>query len=361
MEERKIIHIDMDAFYASIEQRDHPEYRGKPLAVGRAEERGVVAAASYEARKYGIHSAMSSLRALKLCPDLIFVPGRMEYYKSISAEIHQIFHEYTDLIEPLALDEAFLDVTENKKKLTLGVEIARLIKKEIQEKTDLIASAGVSYNKFLAKVASDYRKPNGLFVIHPRKAAAFIARLPIEAFWGIGRVTAQKMHALGIHNGEQLRKCSLEFLERNFGKAGQLYHDFSHGIDPRPVEAIRIRKSVGCEYTFEKDLTTRTALIIQLWHVADELIRRLQKNEFKGHTLTLKVKFHDFSVKTRSISVGQELHNMKEILPLAKQLLASLQLSDYRIRLLGLSVSNPLSDPKEPNVHGGPIQLSLEF
>ena len=281
MENRKIIHIDMDAFYASVEQRDHPEYRGKPLAVGRPEERGVVAAASYEARKFGIRSAMSSMQALKLCPDLIFVRGRMEDYKAVSEEIHRIFHEYTDLIEPLALDEAFLDVTENKKNIPLAVDIARAIKKEIREKLGLVASAGVSYNKFLAKIASDYRKPDGLFVIHPRKAAAFIARLPIEVFWGIGKVTAHKMHALGIHNGAQLRNCSLEFLNRNFGK-------------------------------------------------------------------------------TRSISVGHELYTMKEILPLAKQLLAGLQLTHYRIRLMGLTVSNPVSSPDDPE-QGIPTQLEINF
>lgn len=360
MNTRKIIHIDMDAFYASVEQRDHPEYRGKPVAVGRPEERGVVATASYEARKYGIHSAMSSMKAIKLCPDLIFIRGRMEYYKEISEKIRAIFHEYTDRIEPLSLDEAFLDVTENKKDIPLAVDIARAIKLEIKEKIGLIASAGVSYNKFLAKIASDYRKPDGLYVIHPHKAPAFIAKLPIEAFWGIGKVTAHKMHTLGIHNGLQLRHCSLEFLTRNFGKAGQLYRDFAHGIDPRTVESERIRKSVGCEYTFEKDLTHHTALIIELWHVADELIRRLKKAGFHGHTLTLKIKFNDFSQKTRSISVTHELQTMKDILPLAKQLLHELQLVDYKIRLMGLTVSNPVN-PVPDTSHSTPTQLSFEF
>ena len=212
MTNRKIIHIDMDAFYASVEQRDNPEYRGKPLAVGRAEERGVVAAASYEARHYGIHSAMSSVRAMKLCPDLIFVPGRMSHYKSISGQIHEIFHDYTDIIEPLSLDEAFLDVTENKRGFTLAVDIAKEIKSRIYDELHLIASAGVSYNKFLAKVASDFRKPNGLCTIHPDQALDFISRLPIEAFWGVGKVTAKKMYALGVHNGEDLRACSLDCL-----------------------------------------------------------------------------------------------------------------------------------------------------
>lgn len=361
MEERKIIHIDMDAFYASIEQRDHPEYRGKPLAVGRAEERGVVAAASYEARRYGIHSAMPSMRALKLCPDLIFVKGRMEHYKAVSEEIHCIFHKYTDIIEPLAFDEAFLDVTENKQNIPLAVDIARAIKQEIREKLGLVASAGVSYNKFLAKIASDYRKPDGLYVIHPKRAAAFISRLPIEAFWGIGQVTARKMHALGIHSGSQLRACSVEFLIRHFGKAGQLYHDFAHGYDPRPVETVRIRKSVGCENTYEKDLTAETAVIIELWHVADELIRRLKKADFHGHTLTLKIKFHDFTQKTRSASVDHELRTMQEILPLAKELWHEAGLTDYRIRLLGLTVSNPLASPGDETAHHQPVQLRLPF
>ncbi len=346
----------MDAFYASIEQRDHPEYRGKPLAVGRAKERGVVAAASYEARRYGVRSAMSSMKALKRCPELIFVPGRHEHYKAISSEIHSIFHEYTDIIEPLALDEAFLDVTENKKGIPFAVDIARAIRQEIRERLHLIASAGVSYNKFLAKIASDYRKPDGLYVIHPNKAADFIARLPIEAFWGIGKVTAKQMHSLGIHNGAQLRMCSPEFLARNFGKAGQQYYNFSRGIDLRIVEPVRIRKSVGCENTFEKDLTTQTALIIELWHIADELIRRLDRTRFYGHTLTLKIKFNDFTQTTHSISVSHQLRTMQEILPLAKQLLHDLQLADYKIRLMGLTVSNPLSLPTNT-----PVQLTLDF
>lgn len=357
MADRKIIHIDMDAFYASIEQRDHPEYRGKPLAVGRPEARGVVSTASYEARKYGVHSAMSSLKAIKLCPDLIFVRGRMEYYKEISEQIRRIFYEYTDLVEPLSLDEAFLDVTENKKGIELAIDIAVAIKKEIREKLALVASAGISYNKFLAKIASDYRKPDGLYVIHPRKAAAFIEHLPIEAFWGIGKVTAHKMHALGIHNGAQLRNCSEEFLKRNFGKAGLLYYNFAHGYDPRLVEATRIRKSVGCENTYEKDLTTDTALIIELWHVADELIRRLKKSGFKGHTLTLKIKFSDFTQRTRSITVGYELAAMQDILPLAKKLLKEAGLEHFKIRLLGLTVSNPMDD--FPNDQ--PLQLRLDF
>lgn len=358
MELRKIIHIDMDAFYASIEQRDYPEYRGKPLVVGRPEERGVVAAASYEARRYGVRSAMSSRKALQLCPGLIFARSRMEVYKSVSAEIHQIFHQYTDNVEPIAFDEAFLDVTENKQGIELAVDIAKAIKTEVREKLGLIASAGISYNKFLAKIASDYRKPDGLYTIHPDKALEFIAQLPIEVFWGIGKVTAKKMHSLSIHNGAQLRNCSLEFLTRNFGKAGALYHDFANGNDPRPVEALRIRKSVGCENTFEHDLTNHTSRIIELYHVASELIVRLDKSGFEGHTLTLKVKFNDFSQKTRSISTGHKLATMKEILPLAKKLLGELGLTDQRVRLLGLTISSPLDENTISNL---PIQLSFDF
>lgn len=252
MSERKIIHIDMDAFYASVEQRDNPELRGKPLAVGHAEERGVVAAASYEARRYGVRSAMSSQKAKRLCPQLIFVHGRMDVYKEVSRRIHEIFHTYTDIIEPLSLDEAFLDVTENKTDIPLAVDIAKEIKKQIREELGLIASAGVSYNKFLAKVASDYRKPDGLCTIHPDQALEFISRLPIESFWGVGPVTARRMHSIGIHSGRELQTCTLEMLTRQFGKAGQLYYDFARGIDLRPVEAVRIRKSVGCEHTLEK-------------------------------------------------------------------------------------------------------------
>ena len=265
--ERKIIHIDMDAFYASVEQRDNPDLRGKPVAVGHAEKRGVVAAASYEARKFGVRSAMSSVKAMKLCPQLHFVEGRMDVYKEVSGQIHEIFHRYTDLIEPISLDEAFLDVTHNK--------------------------------KGIAKIASDYRKPDGLCTIHPAQAQTFIDRLPIESFWGVGPVTAQKMYTLGIYNGRTLRECSLEMLTRQFGKAGQIYYNFARGIDNRPVEPVRIRKSIGCEHTLEKDLSVKSALIIELYHVACELCERLERKNFSGMTLTLKVKFHDFTQITR--------------------------------------------------------------
>lgn len=358
MTERKIIHIDMDAFYASVEQRDNPELRGKPIAVGHAEERGVVAAASYEARRFGVRSAMSSLKAKRLCPQLIFIPGRMEVYKSVSRQIHEIFHEYTDLIEPISLDEAFLDVTENKPGIPLAVDIAKEIKRKIRERLNLVASAGISYNKFLAKIASDYRKPDGLCTIHPSQALDFVARLPIESFWGVGPVTAKKMHLLGIHNGEQLRMRSLDMLTREFGKAGTIYYDFARGIDLRPVEAVRIRKSVGCERTLEKDISRRSSVIIELYHTVVELVNRLERAGFRGNTLTLKIKFHDFSQITRSITQPKELASLDVILPLAKQLLQEVDYEHRPIRLIGVSVSNPREENEGKGVWE---QLSFEF
>lgn len=346
----------MDAFYASIEQRDNPELKGKPIAVGRPQERGVVAAASYEARKYGVRSAMSSKKAMELCPKLIFVPGRMDVYKSVSAQIHEIFHDYTDVIEPLSIDEAFLDVTENKKDMELAVDIAREIKARIRSELHLIASAGVSYNKFLAKIASDYRKPDGLCTIHPDQALDFIAHLPVESFWGVGKVTAKKMHQLFIHTGKDLRECSLEMLTHYFGKAGRLYYDFARGIDNRPVETLHIRKSVGCEHTLERDITLRSAMIIELYHVATELVERLKRHQFKGNTLTLKIKFNDFSQITRSLSSSETMYTLQSILPKAKKLMSEVDYEHHPVRLIGLSVSNPANERK-----GTWRQLELPF
>ena len=351
----------MDAFYASVEQRDNPELRGRPVAVGHAGERGVVSAASYEARKYGVRSAMASLKAMRLCPDLIFVPGRMETYKEVSDEIHAIFHEYTDIIEPLALDEAFLDVTHNKHDIPLAIDIAREIKRRVRDELGLVASAGVSYNKFLAKIASDYRKPDGLCTIHPDQAIDFISRLPIEQFWGVGKVTARRMHALGIHCGRDLREWSQHGLTHEFGKAGKLYYDFARGIDLRPVEAVRVRKSIGCERTLERDIYTRAAVIIELYHTAEELLRRLAEKDFRGNTLTLKIKFHDFTQITRSITQEQELTTMKVILPLAKRLLSDVAYEEHPIRLIGLSVSNPRDDEESHTPHSTWEQLTLDF
>ncbi len=358
MNERKILHIDMDAFYASVEARENPELKGKPLAVGYDHERGVVAAASYEARKYGVRSAMSTFKARQLCPELILVRGRMELYKEVSESIHEILHQYTDVIEPLSLDEAFLDVTENKKQIALAVDVAMAIKEQIRKETGLVASAGVSYNKFLAKIASDHRKPDGLCTIHPDQALDFIAKLPIESFWGIGPVTARKMHTLGIHNGEMLRSCTKEMLVRQFGKVGTLYYDFARGIDPRPVEPQRIRKSIGCERTLGKDISQTSQVILELYHVVNDLLERLQGRNFRGNTLTLKIKFHDFKQITRSITVPYQLMDKDKILPLAKELLKEVDYSDRPIRLIGVSVSNPREEELRP---GQWQQLYLEF
>ena len=356
---RKIIHIDMDAFYASVEQRDNPKLCGKPIAVGHAEQRGVVATASYEARKFGIHSAMSSQRAKRLCPNLIFVEGRMDVYKAVSQQIHAIFQDYTDIIEPISLDEAFLDVTTNKKEISFAVEIAKEIKNRIKEELNLVASAGVSYNKFLAKIASDYRKPNGLCTIPPCQALKFIGSLPIESFWGIGPVTALKMHKLGIHTGLDLRECSFDMLSRQFGKIGKIYYDFARGIDNRPVETIRIRKSVGCEHTLEKDINRKSSVIIELYHVATELVERLERSHFKGNTLTLKIKFHDFNQITRSLSRPFELTTLDKILPLAKELLNNVEYENHPIRLIGLAVSNPVKEGATSKEQW--IQLKIKF
>lgn len=353
MLERKIIHIDMDAFFASVEQRDNPDLRGKAIAVGFDGPRGVVSTASYEARKYGVHSAMSIAQAKRLCPDLIIVPCRHEHYQEVSAQIHRIFKDYTDLIEPISIDEAYLDVTTNKKGIELAVDIAKEIKERIKAETQLTASAGVSYCKFLAKVASDYRKPNGLCTIHPDKALDFIAHLPVEDFWGVGKRTLQKMHYMGIFTGDDLRKVSLQHLTEVFGKAGQVFYQFARGIDERPVIVNHIRKSVGCERTFQEDISTKSAVIIELYHTVIELIERIAKSEFEGRTLTLKVKYADFTQITRSISQEKILKKKNDILPLAKKLLKQIEYSAQRpIRLLGLSVSNASSNY---------IQLEIEF
>lgn len=338
---RKIIHVDMDCFFAAVEQRDHPDLRGKPIAVGHDGERGVVSTASYEARAFGVHSAMSSLRAKRLCPNLVFVPSRFDVYKEVSAQIHDIFHEYTDLVEPISLDEAFLDVTENKPGIELAVHIAAEIKQKIRQRLHLVASAGISYNKFLAKIASDWRKPDGLCTIHPSQAMDFIGRLNVEKFWGVGPVTAKKMHRFGIHTGAELREWSLDGLVRTFGKSGTLYYDFARGIDNRPVEPTHIRKSIGCEHTLEKDINHRMSVVIELYHVVQELVERLHKKQFKGYTLTLKVKFHDFQQITRSITGEQLLYTMQDILPLSKELLKQVDYEQHPIRLIGLTVSNP--------------------
>lgn len=338
---RKIIHIDMDAFFASVEQRDNPELRGKPIAVGFDGPRGVVATASYEARKYGVHSAMSMAKAKMLCPQLTVVSSDHDYYKKVSLQVREIFERYTEQIEPLSIDEAFLDVTECKISGMTAEEIAVAIRSAIRSELNLTASAGVSYNKFLAKIASDYNKPDGMFVVSHDDASDFIAELPIEKFWGVGPKTARTMHKMGIFNGLQLRKCSLSHLTEVFGRMGQVYYSFARGIDERPVETARLRKSVGCEQTFVSDLHKKSALLIELYHIVIELVGRLGKSGFSGYTLTLKVKFYDFTQITRSTSQNKPLKRKEDILPLAKRLLEQVDCTSKPIRLMGLSVSNP--------------------
>ena len=349
----------MDQFFAAVEQLDQPELRGKPIAVGHDAERGVVSTASYEARRYGVHSAQSIQVAKRLCPQLIIVEPHFQRYKEVSAQLHEIFHEYTDLIEPISLDEAFLDVTENKKGMSLGVDIAREIKQRIRETTGLTASAGVSYCKFLAKIASDWRKPDGLTVVHPDKALDFIAQLKVEKIWGVGQKTAERLHRMGVFTGLDLRNMPLSRLTQEFGKIGQVFYDFSRGIDNRPVVSEWERKSVSCERTFEADISDNAAVTIHLYHTVLELVRRIEKNSFEGRTLTLKVKFLDFQQITRSITVDHTLRTKDDILPLAKQLMAEVEYHSHPIRLLGLGVSNQKASALEETRNW--IELELEF
>ena len=357
---RKIIHVDMDAFFASVEQRDHPELRGIPLAVGYDGPRGVVATASYEARRYGIHSAMAMMRAKRLCPHLTVVAGSHARYKEVSTQVHAIFHDYTDIIEPISLDEAFLDVTENKKDIPLAVDIAREIRQRIRDELHLTASAGISYNKLLAKIASDWRKPDGMTTIHPDRALDFIAQLRIEKLWGVGPRTAEKMHYMGIFTGADLRAVPLKHMEEVFGKMGRVYYNFARGIDNRPVETEWIRKSVGCECTFLEDIYKSSAVIVELYHTTEELERRIAKSDFEGHTLTLKVKYADFTQITRSLTVQHSLIDKDDILPVAKRLLQEVDYSsEHPIRLMGLSVSNPSMEAEAHRVEW--VEGFLEF
>lgn len=337
----------MDAFFASVEQRDNPELRGKPIAVGFDGPRGVVSTASYEARPYGVHSAMSMAQAKRRCPQLIVVPTHFEKYKEVSQQIHAVFHEYTDLVEPISLDEAFLDVTDNKKGIELAVDIAKEIKQKILERTSLTASAGVSFNKLLAKIASDMRKPNGIFTVHPDRALDFIGSLPVEKLWGVGPKTANRMHEMGVFTGAQLRCISCEHLVQVFGKMGRVYYDFSRGIDNRPVVVAYERKSVGCERTFLEDLHINSKIIIELYHIVLELVERIERKDFRGRTLTLKLKWDATTQITRSLTQEKVLRTKDDILPLAKRLLKDTEYHDRPIRLMGLSVSSPETNDKE--------------
>lgn len=353
---RKIIHMDMDAFYASIEQLDAPELKGKPVVVGGRSGRGVVAAASYEARQYGIRSAMPMQQALKRCPHLSVVPTRMERYKEISRQIMAIFFEYTDLVEPLSIDEAFLDVTYNKKEIPSATLIAQEIKKRVWYETALKVSAGVSYNKFLAKIASDEDKPDGLYVITPEKAIAFLEQLPIEKFFGIGKATAQKMHAYGIRTGKDLKSRELHWLQTNFGKSGIAYYYLVRGEDERPVNPNRIRKSVGAERTYSQNLTSDEAIKTRLQELISELAGRLARNQKKGKTLTLKVRYSDFETHTYSRTSGTIFSSVNNINDTAYQLLKEAGIQ-HPVRLLGLTVSNLLTDEHRQQ----PIQLTIDF
>ena len=337
---RKIIHIDMDAFYASVEQRDNPELRGKPVAVGGSAERGVVAAASYEARKFGVRSAMPSITAKRQCPDLLFVKPRFEVYKAISRQIRDIFAEHTPMIEPLSLDEAYLDVTENLQGIPLARDIAFRIREKIKSETGLNASAGISYNKFLAKLASDHRKPNGQYVISPEMGPAFVEKLPVGKFHGIGPATSAKMNGLGIFTGLDMRNQSLEFMNANFGKAGAYYYWISRGVDERPVRANRIRKSVGAENTFSSDLKGFDAMVSELEPLIDKVWRHCESTGSRGRTVTLKVKFADFEIITRSRSVAWAISTRDDLARLSIGLLENSMPLPKAVRLLGVSLSS---------------------
>jgi len=337
----------MDAFFASVEQLDNPELRGKPVAVGGSGDRSVVAAASYEARKFGVRSAMPSVIARRLCPELIFVKHNFSRYTEVSERIREIFREYTDMIEPLSIDEAFLDVTEDKMKIGSATIIARRIRDEIKSVTGLTASAGISVNKFLAKIASDINKPDGQFLIRPEEAEKFIEGLPVEKFYGIGKVTSQKMHKLGIHTGADLKKWDLVSLVRNFGKAGVFFYEIVRGIDERPVEPDQERKSVGTELTYEKDLTTRFEIIAELYKLEKELMERIEHAETSGRTITMKIKYSDFRQITRSKTLQKYIRNFDMLHKEVTEIRKSLKLEGSRIRLLGLSISNLESEECE--------------
>lgn len=351
---RKILHIDMDAFYASVEQRDNPQYRGKPIAVGGSpDKRGAVAAASYEARRFGVHSALPSRLAQQKCPHLIFVKPRFEVYRAISEHIREIFHFYTDWVEPVALDEAYLDVTQNKYNTPSATLIAKEIKAAILQQTGLTASAGVSMNKFLAKMASGMNKPNGLSVILPDQAQAFVEALPIEKFHGIGQVTAAKMHQLGIRTGAELKQWTEVNLAQQFGKAGRFYYKIARTQDERPVEPNRVRKSVGVETSFEPDLSDYALMLQELEKIAQTVKQRLDKEQICGRTLTLKVKFADYHQITRSKTLLVPIREFEIIIGVTKELFSAIDLENRKVRLLGISLSN-LDDAEKKFV-----QLSL--
>src|SRR5216684_3043803 len=339
MQMRKIIHVDMDAFYASVEQRDNPALRGRPVAVGHGAKRGVVAAASYEARAFGVRSAMPSTTAMRQCAELVFVAPRFDVYRAVSRQIHAIFADYTALIEPLSLDEAYLDVSENWRGLPTASATAKEIRARILEETRLTASAGISYNKFLAKLASDYRKPNGQYVITPEMGPAFIAALPVGKFHGIGPATSAKMNSLGLYTGLDMRNQSLEFMQANFGKAGAYYYWISRGVDDREVRADRIQKSVGAETTFFNDLTEFEAMRAELQPLIDKVWRHCEDKAMRGRTVSLKVKFADFELISRSRTLAGAVSSHDELENVSAELLKAIFPTEKAVRLLGVSIS----------------------
>ncbi len=354
--QRKIIHIDMDAFYASVEQHDFPELKGKPIAVGGSEVRGVVSAASYEARKFGVRSAMSGVQAARLCPTLIFVKPRFERYKEVSKQIREIFLDYTDLVEPLSLDEAYLDVTENKKGNPSASLIAQEIRNRIFEKTGLTASAGISVNKFIAKIASDYHKPNGQKTVSPDEVETFVEQLDVKKFYGIGKVTAEKMYQLGIYTGKDLKSKTLDYLEQHFGNSGQSYYNLSRGISYSQVKPNRTIKSIGAERTFNENLSSEIYMESRLENIANELDRRIKKYKIAAKTITLKIKYSDFTQQTRSKTLAYFIADQSLIYDVAKELLYQEKLKDS-VRLLGISMSNLNTNQKKQVV----VQLKFEF
>lgn len=362
---RKIIHVDMDAFYASVEQLDNPELRGKPLAVGGSEIRGVVSAASYEARKFGVRSAMSGALAKLNCPDLIFVSPRFDRYNEISKAIRTIFYDYTELVEPLSLDEAYLDVTSNKKGNPSATLLAQEIRQRIHDEVGLTASAGISINKFVAKIASDHNKPNGQKTVGPEEVLEFLASLDVRRFYGIGKVTAEKMYQKGIFTGKDLKAKSADYLEKNFGKSGRSYYYIVRGIHNSEVKPHRIRKSLAAERTFNDNLSSEIFMLEKLENIVKEVEKRLKKSNVSGKTVTLKIKYSDFSLQTRSKTLPYFVSEKAIIQETAKSLLYQEKMKDS-VRLLGISISNlnterPSTKKSSEEKMSVSVQLKFDF
>jgi|TARA_R100000479_G_scaffold156694_1_gene93247 DNA polymerase-4 len=360
---RKIIHVDMDAFYASVEQLDNPELRGKAIAVGGSSKRGVVSAASYEARKFGVRSAMSSVTAKRLCPHLIFVKSNFDRYREVSQQIRKIFHEYTDLVEPLSLDEAYLDVSENKKGNPSATLIAKEIRQKIKDKTGLNASAGISINKFIAKVASDINKPNGQKTVPPEEVLEFLEKLDIKKFYGVGKVTKEKMYRHGIYTGEDLKSKSVEYLTEHFGKSGGYYYHVVRGVHNSAVKPTRTRKSLAAERTFSENISSEVYMLERLETIAEEVERRLTKSNVAGKTITLKIKYSDFTLQTRSKTLPFYISSKSLMLEAVKDLLFQEKMKNS-VRLLGISLSNLNNEKKEQQPEPEEsidVQLKFDF